>query len=511
MAAVALLMAACSNDDELTQQAPVKGGKMHFTATIGPASGGTVTRTTYTEVTEGDNAGTIDVAWVKDDEIALIHGGKKDVVAVLEVNEDGSAVIDGEITLPETDEEEVVLVYPAESVDEIGSGTGFTPNATYAAKGLAQDGTLAYIQDNLDGRQGSGTIVKSGEIATLKNNVTMESQIAIWKISLTDDAIEPEPLEATKLTLRLGAQVIAGTDAVEASDEFYLCVVPATLTALYAYAATIAPEQPTPEFTIEATVGGQIYTYKKAGALSLEINNYYQSTVALSDGVDIGLFVGGESSGPKLLWAKMNVGAETETDAGLYFAWGDVTGRSGAVSSGYTAADGYSFNWVNYTHANGDQKKLTKYCNNSEYGNGEFTDELTTLVPDDDAATANWGGSWRMPTYAELNALLATKNDTENYSWEWKTNYNGSGMRGYLITYTVNGNSIFLPTTGYRQLTDVFPATFGSGYYWSSTLYSDSDNPSLAWSINFRNNEASMDCSFPRYSGFTIRPVKAGN
>ena len=508
MAAVALLMAACSNDDELTQQAPAKGGKMHFTATIGPAGGGTTTRTTYTEVTEGADAGTIDVAWVKDDEIALIHGGVKNVVSVTDVNDDGSAVIDGEITVPSTDEEDVVLVHPAAAVSSAtpANGLPYTADAAYAAKVLAQDGTLAYIQNNLDGRQGSGTIVKSGDIATLKNNVTMESQIAIWKITLTDGTT---PLEATKLTLRLGAQVIAGTAAGEAKNDYYLCLVPATLTTLYG--AATAAGLPTPAFTITATVGGKTYAYKKAGALSLVTNKYYQSTVALAmpDGVDIGLFVGGASSGTPLLWAEMNVGAETETDTGLYFAWGDVIGRSGAASSSFIAADGYSFNWVNYTHAKEEKKKLTKYCNNSEYGNDSFTDGLMTLESADDAATANWGGNWRMPTDAELSALVATKSNT-NYSWVLKSNYNGSGASGYLITYKTNGNSIFLPATGYRQLKDVYPAKFGSGYYWSSTLYSD--DPSFAWYISFSNSGGvNMLHEYPRFHGFPVRPVKAGD
>ena len=250
---------------------------------------------------------------------------------------------------------------------------------------------------------------------------------------------------------------------------------------------------------------GTIYTYE--GSKNLTNGQFYTGTVAMTDGrgVDIGLYVGGKSSGKKLLWAKTNVGATTETDAGLYFAWGDITGRSGAVSSGTTAADGYSFNWTNYRYANGGWNKLTKYCNNSSYGNGGFTDELTTLVPSDDAATANWGGSWRMPTYDELNALLATKSDTENYSWEWMTNYKGSGANGYLITYKVIGNSIFLPAAGRRNNTDVDDVG-EYGHYWLSSL--NSYDPYYARNLRFYNGFALMGNYYNRYNGFTVRPVQ---
>ena len=62
-----------------------------------------------------------------------------------------------------------------------------------------------------------------------------------------------------------------------------------------------------------------------------------------------------------------------------------------------------------------------------------------------DAATANWGGSWRMPKSTELKELI------DNCTWTWTTQ---NGVNGYKVIGT-NGNSIFLPAAGlYGSLLD---------------------------------------------------------
>ena len=85
------------------------------------------------------------------------------------------------------------------------------------------------------------------------------------------------------------------------------------------------------------------------------------------------------------LWAKMNVGAESETDPGLYFAWGETEGytvEQVGVDKQFTWAD-YKFN------PSGDGETFTKYTS------GEETLELI-----DDAAAVNMGGEWHMPNEA---------------------------------------------------------------------------------------------------------------
>lgn len=70
---------------------------------------------------------------------------------------------------------------------------------------------------------------------------------------------------------------------------------------------------------------------------------------------------------------------------------------------------------------------------------------MYTLTPEADAARVNLGGDWRMPTEAEWNELFSPR----YCKWQWTHNYNGSGESGYVVTSKKNGNSIFLPSTGY--------------------------------------------------------------
>ena len=106
-----------------------------------------------------------------------------------------------------------------------------------------------------------------------------------------------------------------------------------------------------------------------------------QTAPADVQAVDLGLPSG-------LKWASCNVGATTPEGYGDYFAWGETATKK-------------DYSWATYKHANGDKNKLTKYCTDASYGNDGFTDDKTTLDPEDDAATANWGKEWRMPTDAE--------------------------------------------------------------------------------------------------------------
>ena len=182
--------------------------------------------------------------------------------------------------------------------------------------------------------------------------------------------------------------------------------------------------------------------------------------------VDLGLSV---------KWAKYNVGATTETGYGDYFAWGETTGYNEGKTN-------FASDWSNYYF--GTQSSFTKYTG-SDY---------TVLQKEDDAAYAALGGKFRMPTKAEIDALLAL-------SKKWVTNYNGSGINGY--TFTGNGNTLFLPAAGYRNSTSFYGA--GShGYYWSSSLYTG--YPNRAWLLYFRSGGANAYDSV-RSNGFSVRAV----
>ncbi len=195
--------------------------------------------------------------------------------------------------------------------------------------------------------------------------------------------------------------------------------------------------------TVDAVVGGieKQYRFESAG-LVLEQGKSY--TLPLQVGksqhpyVDLGLPSG-------TLWAAYNVGATAPEECGDYFAWGE------------TAPKEY-YNYSNegdYKHGvfDGDAAPdygLTKY---------NSTDGLTTLEPVDDAATANWGTPWRMPTVTECDELR------EECTWTWTAL---NGMNGYEVKGS-NGNTIFLPAAGYYFSAVVSKG--GQGRYWSSTRY----------------------------------------
>ncbi len=216
--------------------------------------------------------------------------------------------------------------------------------------------------------------------------------------------------------------------------------------------------------------------------------------------VDLGIYVGGGSSGKKLLWANMNVGATSVTGYGTYFAWGETSGWT----QGGTNTKTY-YDWDTYAWCQGKSTTLTKYCPTSQRSSywwdktddaNKAPDNKTELDIGDDAARANWGGKWRMPTKVEFEALLALTKG-------WVANYNSSGVAGY--TFTGNGNTIFLPAAGYRFSWGWYSE--GSyGYYLSSSLVEST--PKYAWKLRFYSGNADMYDYIGRSAGCSVRPVR---
>ncbi len=165
--------------------------------------------------------------------------------------------------------------------------------------------------------------------------------------------------------------------------------------------------------------------------------------------VDLGLSV---------KWATCNVGATEPEGIGEYFAWGELTTKE-RFSGANSATLG---------------KEVSDFSGNEEY----------------DVARATWGGTWRVPTKAEIEELI---NDC---TWNWETinEVNGYTVKG------PNGNSIFLPAGGYKALTVSY---FGAnGSYWCSTP-SDTNN---AYYLCISTNNYRRDYTI-RFYGQSIRPV----
>ena len=184
--------------------------------------------------------------------------------------------------------------------------------------------------------------------------------------------------------------------------------------------------------------------------------------------VDLGLKNG-------TLWATCNVGATKPTESGYFFAWGEVSPKA-------------DYSWATYKWCNGNSNSLTKYSD---------TDGKMMLDADDDAATANWGEGWRMPTKEELQELNA------GCKWEWRRNYNGSGVSGRLGTSISNGATIFLPFAGYYEGSVLIASNY-NGYSLASSLDKDFQTQST---ILAYNSAAIGLNSQMRYVGQSVRAV----
>ena len=196
--------------------------------------------------------------------------------------------------------------------------------------------------------------------------------------------------------------------------------------------------------------------------------------------VDLGLPSG-------LKWAKCNVGATSETDYGDYFQWGSTRPNTADECT----RESYKF-------YNSAKYSLTKYCVTSLYGLFGIVDNKTTLDLEDDAARANMGGDWRMPTEAEFQELL---DNTDN---EWIEDFNGSGVNGRKFTSKINGNSIFIPAAGICR-DGSLDYVGSSGGIWSSSL--KDDYPNLAWYLYFNSGDCYIYGS-RRCIGRSVRGVK---
>ena len=211
-----------------------------------------------------------------------------------------------------------------------------------------------------------------------------------------------------------------------------------------------------------------------------------QSIVDISASVDLGLSV---------RWASYNLGASSPEEYGDYYAWGEIQ-----TKDIYNAS---TYNWgISITSSDA---KLYKYNNSEKYGT---VDCITVIKPEDDAASAHWGGEWRMPTIDEFNELI------NNCSWEWTSNYNGTSVPGFIGTSTRDGfanESIFLPAGGWMYNEE--QSDIGEyGLYWLSQ--NSSEYPTEGWGYSVDNGEHSYNNTgkpflnyWSRCSGHMIRPV----
>ena len=217
-----------------------------------------------------------------------------------------------------------------------------------------------------------------------------------------------------------------------------------------------------------------------------------------SDYVDLGLPSG-------LLWAKKNLGADTEEDAGLYFQWGDT--------QGYTAEQLNDNNFTDWSGYKFGEPQFTKY---------NVVDDKTVLDLEDDAVHAAMGGNCRMPTGEEFAELInntnlylvpsegaeikgnvitdgAPYNTLAYFEWEQQPTGNIKGMK----FYKKNDSSVYM----------FVPSLYNEyGCMWSSSIKPTSAYKILfAYSFRYNKNDGTVYNNDIRYNTLPIRGVLDNN
>ncbi|WP_321480769.1 hypothetical protein [uncultured Bacteroides sp.] len=297
---------------------------------------------------------------------------------------------------------------------------------------------------------------------------------------------------------------------------------------------SIAFEHVFSQVTVTATSSGSNIT-----ACSATLSPNYSATLPLSSGVAT---VSGTSSAKALSWSSPNgnsvssnastvfsngeavtltftsitVGSTTLTDKSITF-----TGKSMSANTKYTLSVNFrkstgviiggllwaSANLIKigstYTFQHShelysgvrDGGDYWNWCTlDPDYTNNYSGDYSASLDPCQQVAPA---GTWRMPTLAEFDALIATGSVYATYN----------GVNGrYFGTTSVPANAdmdnyVFLPASGAHSsetMTMFYVGSFGA--YWSSTPYSDGTNAyflgydNISTGTGYRNNGFAIRC-----------------
>jgi len=199
-----------------------------------------------------------------------------------------------------------------------------------------------------------------------------------------------------------------------------------------------------------------------------------------------------------LKWATMNIGAESVTDAGLYFSWADVQGYSASQISGSSLPhhdfDTSEYKYGTYNAFEYPDHGMTKYCH---------SDSKTILDDEDDAAKTIWGGNWEVPSKEDFISL------GESVITAWTNNYQNSGVRGVICTDKNDSSKIlFLPATnGIGQAGEMMGVEYYSAY-WSNSIYDGDCSVANILELYYDSGgKINFNSSEYRHSGYSIRPV----
>lgn len=218
---------------------------------------------------------------------------------------------------------------------------------------------------------------------------------------------------------------------------------------------------------VTAVSGGSAVITVRSEDSSLTASCTVSVTADSHEAVDLGLSV---------KWAACNYNAASSYEIGGYYLWGDPTGNAK----------------IGFDIVGGEVVPLYSAPNMDSIGGTSY-----------DIVRAKWGGKWRLPSMSEFNELYS------KCTWTYTSQ---NGVNGIKITGP-NGNSIFLPMTGYACPDDGPVGAYeitdsSSGYYMTSQSYKDSYGR-FAYSYQIKSNTSySLPCWRVGLAGFPIRPVR---
>ena len=251
MAALALMTAACSNDDNDFAQQPQKAEGITITAQLAPKTNGTTTRAVEDKTTY------IEAKWAVNEHIAILYevSTTKYVAdaTITAVDGSGTATITFTVEAGTPDNTDCTLVYPYSAAKDDHSGV--KDAATLLA---AQDGTL---NANLDVRVGAGTIQTTTPGLTVTTQPA--AQFAIFKFTVKNSDASAT-IDVKPLTVTIGAQDYVITPASATSELFV--ALPAISSQEVSFCAT----------------GSDSKTYTCSKAVTFAAGNYYQSTLKMA-------------------------------------------------------------------------------------------------------------------------------------------------------------------------------------------------------------------------------------
>lgn len=495
MAALALMTAACSSDDnDLTTPTPqpVKPEGIPFSATIESESA------TTRALSESGN--TITAEWADNEEVALIYTDKSNTkqlaVAKVTAHDDGSATITTTLTAIPDDDADVEIVYPASTVDV----------ATKEVKDLptllsGQSGELSNISKNYDLRKATGKLKIENETASLKERVKLTNQLAILRIQAKKPYNSEYTLEFNSLTVTIDGTQYFNIQKLSGDQSYFYIALPPVTDKKVSFLAK--------------DVNGNTYGYSKSG-VTFEAGKYYQSTLKMMGAFSVGAdkrvcfsqgnlqYDGSTWKFAENQWGILDYNNTLNTSSKYpidLFTWGNTTlGEQDYMGTGYDT----SSSTLNNTKAQGTA--------GSDWGYNAISNG------------GNKNSQWRTLTISEWQYLLTerTVNGGKGVNHSYTVDQSINGIKGLVIypdgykgdmysgsnwdTFEHNG-CVFLPAGGYRKGQNVYSRT--SGYYWSA----DPLNGTYASYMSFEN---SNNPSFPTTTtgevnkdlGYSVRLVR---